>query len=105
MPTLPQFGLQQDDTVNGEAAGGVHMMPVRTRLKPVDRTTVQDMVIGSRGDLPLFEGQETESLVCPGCGEEITRGVSAQTLHAMFQPPGRLLFHCDCDSYGAVAEV
>jgi hypothetical protein len=62
------------------------------------------MVIGSQGDLPLFEGQESESLVCPGCGEEITRGVSAQTLHALFQPPGRLLFHCDCDSYGAVAE-
>ena len=80
------------------------MMPVRTRLQPVTRQSPQDMVIGPRGDLPLFEGQESESLVCPGCGEEITRGVSGQTLYALFQPPARLLFHCDCNSYGAVAD-
>jgi hypothetical protein len=104
MPTLPHFDLKQDDIVRGGTASGAYMMPVRTRLQPVDRTSSQDMVIGSQGTLPLFEGREAESLVCPGCGEEITRGVSAQTLHALFQPPGRLLFHCDCDSYGAVAE-
>ena len=78
-------------------------MRMKTRLQEVDRTSPQDMVIGSQGDLPLFEGQDGESLVCPGCGEEVTSGVSALTLHALFQPPGRLLFHCDCDSYSAVA--
>ena len=77
-------------------------MQVKTRLQEIERTSPQDMVIGAQGDLPLFEGQEGESLVCPGCGEEVTSGVSAETLHALFQPPGRLLFHCDCDSYGAV---
>ena len=77
-------------------------MQMKTRLQLIDRTSPQDMVIGSPGELPLFEGQDGESLVCPGCGEEVTSGVSAQTLHALFQPPGRLLFHCDCDSYGAV---
>ena len=104
MPTLPQFNLLQFDAVNGEPAGGVCMHPVRTRLEPANRTSSQDMVIGSQGNLPLFEGREGESLVCPGCGEEVTCGVSAQTLHALFQPPGRLLFHCDCDSYCVVAD-
>jgi hypothetical protein len=103
VPTLPQFDFHQKDTVGGKPAGGVCMHSVKIRLQPVDRTSSQDMVIGSQGNLPLFEGQEGESLVCPGCGEEVTRGVSAQTLHALFQPPERLLFHCDCDTYGAVA--
>ena len=102
MPTLPQFELQPEDAAQGEAVGGVCMMPLKTRLQPVRRTSPQDMVIGSQGALPLFEGQEEESLVCPGCGEEVTSGVSAETLHALFQPPGRLLFHCECDSYCAV---
>ena len=80
-------------------------MRVKTRLEPVQETLPQDMVIGSQGELPLFEGQEGESLVCPGCGEDVTSGVSAQTLHALFQPPGRLLFHCGCDSYSSVDGV
>ena len=77
-------------------------MPVQTRLKKVARPQAQDMVIGPQGELPLFEGREDESLVCPGCGRDITHGVSAVTLHALFQPPGRLLFHCRCDAYGEV---
>ena len=61
-----------------------------------------DMVIGPESGLPLFEGREDESLVCPGCGMDVTSGVSAMTLHALFQPPGRLLFHCKCDAYGEI---
>jgi hypothetical protein len=60
------------------------------------------MVIGPPAKFPLFEGLEQESLVCPGCELEITVGVSALTLLALFQPPGRLLFHCECDAYGEV---
>jgi hypothetical protein len=77
-------------------------MPVQTRLNEIDRPSAQDMVIGPQGNLPLFEGREDESLVCPGCGEEVTSGVSALTLYALFQAPDRLLFHCKCDAYGEV---
>ena len=77
-------------------------MPVQTRLKRINRSLAQDMVIGPQSQLPVFEGREDESLVCPGCGQEVTNGVSALTLHALFQPPGRLLFHCNCDAYGEV---
>ena len=77
-------------------------MPVQTRLKQIGRPLAKDMVIGPQGDLPLFEGMEDESLVCPGCDQEVTTGVSALTLQALFQPPGRLLFHCQCDAYGEV---
>lgn len=77
-------------------------MPVQTRLKNIARPLAQDMVIGPQGELPLFEGREDENLVCPGCERDITHGVSAVTLHALFQPPGRLLFHCQCDAYGEV---
>ena len=80
-------------------------MPVQTLLKRIDRPLAQDMVIGSQSRLPVFEGQEEESLVCPGCGQEVTNGVSALTIHALFQPPGRLLFHCKCDAYGEVDGV
>jgi hypothetical protein len=102
MPTLPPFELLQGDTAHGAAARGVAMMPVQTRLERIDRTLPQDMVIGSQGDLPLFEGREEESLVCQGCGQEVTNGVSALTLHALFQPPGRLLFHCECTAYSVI---
>ena len=77
-------------------------MPVQTRLVQITRVSPQDMVIGPEGQLPLFEGREGESLVCPGCGEEVTSGVSGMTLHALFQPPDRLLFHCKCDAYSEV---
>jgi hypothetical protein len=77
-------------------------MPVQTRLKLIGGSSPQDMVIGPPAELPLFEGREDESLVCTGCGGEVTRGVSALTLHALFQPPGRLLFHCNCDAFGEV---
>lgn len=75
------------------------MMPVKSRLDPVDETLPQDMVIGGQGKLPLFEGMEEESLVCPGCGDQVTNGISAQTVMALFEPPDRLLFHCDCGTY------
>ncbi|MCL6699343.1 hypothetical protein LZ496_11195 [Sphingomonas sp. NSE70-1] len=77
-------------------------MPVQTQLKQVSEPSVEDMVIGPPRQLPLFEGLEDESLVCPGCGDEITIGVSALTVQALFKPPGRLLFHCNCDAYGEV---
>ena len=80
------------------------MSSLKTRLKPVDRVEPEDMVIGSRGVLPLFEGQEPESLICPGCGQEVTIGLSSLTMMSLFQPPGRLLFHCDCDAYGVLGE-
>jgi hypothetical protein len=76
-------------------------MPVKTRLKIV-RPSADDMVIGPPANLPLFEGLEDESLVCPGCDQAVTSGVSAITLQALFQAPGRLLFHCKCDAYGQV---
>jgi hypothetical protein len=76
-------------------------MPVQTRLKMV-QPSAEDMVIGPPVNLPLFEGLEDESLVCPGCGEEVTNGVSALTLQALFQAPGRLLFHCKCDAYAQI---
>ena len=76
-------------------------MPVQTRLKQV-RPSADDMVIGPPPELPLFEGLEDESLVCPGCDQAITTGVSALTLQALFQAPGRLLFHCNCDAYAQV---
>ena len=76
-------------------------MPVQTRLNQV-RPASDDMVIGPPPKLPLFEGMEDESLVCPGCSREITSGLSALTLQALFQPPGRLLFHCKCDVYAEV---
>jgi hypothetical protein len=76
-------------------------MPVQTRLKKV-RPFSDDMVIGPPSQLPLFEGLEDESLVCPGCSQEITSGVSALTLQALFKPHGRLLFHCNCDAHGEV---
>ncbi|HEU0311394.1 MAG TPA: hypothetical protein VFR36_09275 [Sphingomicrobium sp.] len=77
-------------------------MPLKTRLGQIQQKLAQDMVIGAQGALPLFEGRDEESLVCPGCEREITRGVSALTLHALFRPPARLLFHCACDTYGAI---
>lgn len=77
-------------------------MPVQTLLNPVVDPSAQDMVIGPPPRLPLFEGLEDESLICPGCGEEVTIGVSALTVQALFKPPGRLLFHCKCDVYGEV---
>ena len=77
-------------------------MPVQTQLNPVVDPSAQDMVIGPPPQLPLFEGLEDESLICPGCGDEVTIGVSALTVQALFKPPGRLLFHCKCDAYGEV---
>ena len=77
-------------------------MPVQTRLKQIVRPFADDMVIGPPPNLPLFEGLEDESLVCPGCSREVTNGVSALTMQALFKAPGRLLFHCECDSYGEV---
>ena len=74
-------------------------MPVKTRLERVDSSGPEDMVIGGQGPLPLLEGVEDESLVCPGCDQEVTSGISALTLRALFRPPGRLLFHCSCDAY------
>jgi hypothetical protein len=80
------------------------MSSVKTRLEPMDGPTPQDVVIGPRGDLPMFEGQEQESLICPGCGDEVTRGVSTLTMIALFRPPGRLLFRCDCGACSLVGE-
>ncbi len=77
-------------------------MPVQTRLRSIGEFSPQDMVIGPPAKLPLFEGLEDESLVCPGCEQEVTRGISAVTLQALFKPPGRLLFHCQCDAYGEI---
>ena len=102
MPTPIPIQVLPGDTAHGGAAGGVCEMPVQTRLKRVGRPWPDDMVIGPESGLPLFEGREDESLVCPGCGMDVTSGVSAMTLHALFQPPGRLLFHCKCDAYGEI---
>jgi hypothetical protein len=102
MPSLPQFKVQPGNAERDGAASGVSEMPVKTRLNLIGGSSPQDMVIGPPAKLPLFEGREDESLVCPGCEEEVTRGVSALTLLALFQPPGRLLFHCTCDAYGEV---
>lgn len=77
-------------------------MPVQTQLKRIDRPAADDMVIGPPAKLPLFEGLEDESLICPGCDQEVTSGVSALTLQALFKPPGRLLFHCRCNAYAEV---
>lgn len=79
-------------------------MPVKTRMAHVDQPTPQDMVIGPNGELPMFEGMDQESLVCPGCAQEVTSGVSSLTLMSLFHPPSRLLFHCRCDAYGIVCE-
>ena len=79
-------------------------MAVKIRLEPVDQQTPQDMVIGPNGALPMFEGQEQESLICPGCADEVTSGVSAMTIVSLFHPPGRLLFHCGCGAYGIVRD-
>lgn len=102
MTSLPQSQVQPGNDEHDGAASGVSEMPVQTRLNLIRGSSLQDMVIGPPAKLPLFEGREDESLVCPGCGEEVTRGVSALTLHALFQAPGRLLFHCNCDAYGEV---
>lgn len=101
MPTLPHYQIPPGDAEHGEAACGVCEMPVQTRLRQV-RPSADDMVIGPPPELPLFQGLEDESLVCSGCDQEITIGVSALTLQALFQAPGRLLFHCNCDAYGEV---
>jgi len=89
---------------NGQdcAADGVRNMPVKTYLLRVADTVPQDMIIGHNGPGPLLEGQEEESLACPECEHEVTRGVSAATMHALFKPPGRLLYHCGCGAYSAV---
>jgi hypothetical protein len=102
MPTLPQFQVQPGDAEHSVALRGVSEMPVQTRLKQILRPSADDMVIGPPPNLPLFEGLEDESLVCPGCEKAVTTGVSALTLQALFQAPGRLLFHCECDAYGEV---
>jgi hypothetical protein len=102
MTSQPQFQFQPGNDEQDGAASGVSEMPVQTRLNLIHGSSLQDMVIGPPAKLPLFEGLEDESLVCPGCEGEVTRGVSALTLHALFQPPGRLLFHCNCDAYGEV---
>ena len=102
MPTLPQFEVQPGDAEQRVALRGVSEMPVQTRLSQILRPSVDDMVIGPPPNLPLFEGLDDESLVCPGCSKEITSGVSAVTLQALFKAPGRLLFHCECDAYGEV---
>ena len=102
MPTLPHFEVQPGDAEHSFAVRGVCGMPVQTRLKQIIRPSADDMVIGPPPNLPLFDGLEDESLVCPGCSQEVTCGVSALTLQALFQAPGRLLFHCECDAYGEV---
>lgn len=102
MPTLPQILIQPGDAEHSVALRGVCEMPVQTRLKQILRPSADDMVIGPPPNLPLFEGLEDESLVCPGCEKEVTSGVSALTLQALFKAPGRLLFHCECDAYGEV---
>jgi hypothetical protein len=78
------------------------MMPVKTFLTKVEDLEPQDMVIAADSGPPLFEGMDDESLACSSCQTVVTYGVSTQTLHALFQPPGRLIYHCDC---GAHAEV
>jgi hypothetical protein len=102
MPTLPLFQVQPGDAEHNVAVRGVCEMPVQTRLKQIVRPFADDMVIGPPPKLPLFEGLDDESLVCPGCSREVTTGVSALTLQALFRAPGRLLFHCECDAYGEV---
>jgi hypothetical protein len=102
MTSLPRFQVQPCDAEHDEPARGVSEMPVQTQLKQVVQPSAEDMVIGPPPELPLFEGLEDESLVCPGCGDEVTAGVSSLTVQALFKPPGRLLFHCRCDAYGEV---
>ena len=77
-------------------------MPVKTFLEQVEDLELQDTVIAADSGPPMFEGIEEESLACSSCQTVVTKGVSTQTLHALFQPPGRLIYHCDC---GAHAEV
>ena len=77
-------------------------MSVKTFLEQVEDLEPQDTVIAADGGPPMFEGIEEESLACGSCQTVLTRGVSTTTLHALFQPPGRLVYHCDC---GAHAEV
>ena len=78
------------------------MMPVKTYLNTVESLSPQDMVVAAEDSPPMLEGMEEESLACPACQTEVTSGVSVSTLHALFQPPGRLIFHCNC---GAHAEI
>jgi hypothetical protein len=103
MTSLPQVQALPGEAEHDEPSRGVSDMPVQTQLKPVIELSAEDMVIGPPPQLPLFEGLEDESLICPGCGDEVTIGVSALTVQALFKPPGRLLFHCSCDAYGEVS--
>ena len=100
--TSPQVKVPAGEAEHDGPAREVSELPVQTRLNQVIETSPEDMVIGPPRELPLFEGLEGESLVCPGCGDEVTTGVSAITVQALFKPPGRLLFHCKCDAYGEV---
>jgi hypothetical protein len=98
----PKFQTRPGDAEHDATVHGVCEMAVQTRLQQVFQPFADDMVIGPPHQLPLFEGLEDESLVCPGCEQDITTGVSGQTLQALFKPPGRLLFHCKCDAYAEI---
>ena len=77
-------------------------MPVKRFLEKVEDIKPQDTFIAADCGPPMFEGIEEESLACGSCQTVLTKGVSTTTLHALFQPPGRLVYHCDC---GVHAEV
>jgi len=78
------------------------MMPVKIYLNRVDGLSPRDMIVAAEVSPPMFEGMEEESLACPKCQADVTNGVSVSTLHALFQPSGRLIFHCSCGAHGEI---
>lgn len=64
----------------------------------------KDAVIAVPDKLPLYNGKESENLLCGGCSAVLIEGISEQSMLSRFIMPGQLYIKCPlCGKHSHVA--
>jgi hypothetical protein len=69
-------------------------------LKVVDPEETDSTLVPDA--LPIFKGDEDESLACGNCKEVIARGVSTKTFYERLSADHRLVVRCPCGAHNVI---
>jgi hypothetical protein len=83
--------------------GNSGMVRKETRLEvisPLPQTSIVKKT--TPPGAPLFEGEDSEDLMCGSCGGIIAHNLSIVTARENFVAPGHVVIKCDCGAHNLI---
>ena len=87
-------------TIGNESASMVRKETRLDVISPLPQTSIVKKT--TPPGAPLFEGEDSEDLMCGSCGGIIAHNLSIASARENFVAPGHVVIKCDCGAHNLI---